>query len=125
MKALDSTPAGKFGRFAMKDDRWCVTAFTHDLDLAPADVAVPSSAHRFHRGFLGREARRVALKSGAAARFAIGGLALGVDASAKSRPCDGAGEGALDAVNLDDIDSGSNNRHKSKQRINSRAAQGT
>jgi ferredoxin len=124
MKALDSASARKLGRFAMEDNRWRVTAFTDNLDLAPADVAVPSSAHRFHRGFLGREAHRVALKSRAAARFAVGGLAFGVDASAKSRSCDGAGEGALDAVDLDDIDSGSNNRHKSKQRINCRAAQG-
>jgi len=61
--------------------------------------------------FLGGGARGVTLVARPPARFAVGDLALGVDAIAEAFAGARAGERALDALDLDHVDSGAENSH--------------
>src|SRR5258708_34679956 len=84
VKARDCA-AGREGRgLAGQFDRGRLATLAHDFNIAPADVTIPSSAERLHRGLLRGKARRVTLEASAAARFAIGNFALSKDSRAKT-----------------------------------------
>src|ERR1700688_4587789 len=111
MESRDALAAGVLRRLAPKHDRRRLAALADDLDFAPADIAIPSGAHRLHRRLLGGETGGVALETRPSARFAVGDFAFGVDALAKAFPGAGAGERARDALDLDHVDPGTENAH--------------
>src|SRR5579875_3690775 len=125
MEARDAEACGKFRGLAAEADGRSAAALAMDFDLAPADVAVPSSTQRLHGRLFRGETGGVALIARAAARFAVSDLAGSVDAGAKARPGRGALERLLDAVHFDQVDSGScNMRHgESQQSMNWARAQ--
>jgi hypothetical protein len=88
-----------------------MATLTHHFDLAPADIAIPSGAHRLHRRLLGGEAGGIALVARSSARFAVGDFAFGVHALAEALAGARAGECALDALDLDQVDPGAENAH--------------
>src|SRR5208282_1504032 len=81
----------------------------HHFDVAPPDAVTPSRAQRFHAGFLGGEARRVAFKA-AGFSFAIKDFANGENAMKKAvaEPLNAL----ADARHFGDVHSGAKN-HKS------------
>src|SRR5262249_61569871 len=81
------------------------------FDLAPAYIAVPSGAHCLHRRLLGGEAGGIALIARPTARFAVGDLAFGVHALAKTFAGARPGECALDALDVDHVDPGTESSH--------------
>src|SRR5258707_683426 len=90
-----------------------MAALAHDFDFAPSDVAIPSGAERLHRRLFRGEATGVALIARISARLAICYFAVGEHACAKPCPGQRTIDRPLDAIDLDQIDSSSeNSRHR-------------
>jgi hypothetical protein len=91
------------GRLTVQPEGRGRAPLAHDLDVAPPDAVAPPRTEHLHHRFLGREPRRVALEAPPATRLAVRLLALGEDARPEARAVPRA-EGALDAVDLAEID---------------------
>src|ERR1700733_11819056 len=116
MKSHDAFARCERGRFAMQRDRRGLAALAHHFDLGPSDVAIPSGAHRLHRGFFRGETRGIALIARLAARLAVGNFTRSVDAFAKALAGYRVAERALDPLHFDHVDAGSDDvRHVSSR----------
>jgi hypothetical protein len=113
VKAADLSALGKFCRLAVKRDSRRVTAFADDLDLAPADVAIPAGADRLHHRLFCREAGCVTLITRTAARFAVSDLAVRENTAAKTKSRCWMGKRVFYAIDFDNIDAGADYRHSS------------
>src|SRR5437764_8081214 len=111
MEPGDIASPCKLCGLAMKQNGRRVAAFADHLDLAPADIAVPSSAHRLHGRLLGGKARGVTLITRTPTRFAISNFALREYPASKASAGHDPGQRPFYSIHFDNVDAGPDYRH--------------
>src|SRR2546427_11224254 len=111
MESCYIAPPRKLRSLAMQREGGSMAAFAHDFDFRPPDVPIPTSPQRLHRRLLGGESRGVTLIAWAPTRLAIDDFALGENTRPKAPSGRRAGYGAFDPRDLDNIHTGSDDRH--------------
>src|SRR5262249_24947986 len=111
MEARNVAARGELCGFSVELDGRGMAALARDFDFTPANVAVPSGAHRLHRGLFCGESRGITLKPSPPSRLAVSDFALGENTGAKTLASVWARQRTFDTFNFDQINSSTDDRH--------------
>src|SRR5713101_5858473 len=112
VETVDTEQSSVLLSFAVQHDLRARTAWPHDFDVEPTDVAPPATAQGFHRRFLGREARRIALIFAHASAFTVFLLSSRKYPIAKADSRVRLFHGGADALDLSQVIANGNNHFR-------------